>query len=151
MSAHEWSFERLKANLLTALINGPTLRQQFVQIALPVCHAVCDPCNEHHAISFCYHNGGFVYSWSIPYFCLNKRGMGNELLSGHPECICTELGVHLHVFSALISELRATGYKNQSMSHSKSSLPFSSMLVWLGWPSGIWESSFKDPMRQFHS
>ena len=28
-----------------------------------------------------------------------------ELLSGHPECIRTELGVHLHVFVALIAEL----------------------------------------------
>jgi hypothetical protein len=28
-----------------------------------------------------------------------------ELLSGHPECIRTELGVHLHVFSAPISDL----------------------------------------------
>ena len=28
-----------------------------------------------------------------------------ELLSGHPEHIQTELGVHLHVFVALIAEL----------------------------------------------
>jgi hypothetical protein len=35
-----------------------------------------------------------------------------ELLSGHPERMRTALGVNLHVFSALILELRAAGYKN---------------------------------------
>jgi hypothetical protein len=35
-----------------------------------------------------------------------------ELLSGHPERMQTALGVNLHVFSALISELQAAGYKN---------------------------------------
>jgi hypothetical protein len=35
-----------------------------------------------------------------------------ELLSGHPEHMQTALGVNLHVFSALILELRAAGYKN---------------------------------------
>jgi hypothetical protein len=35
-----------------------------------------------------------------------------ELLSGHPECMRTALGVNLHVFSALISELQAAGHKN---------------------------------------
>jgi hypothetical protein len=35
-----------------------------------------------------------------------------ELLSGHPEHMQTALGVNLHVFSALISELQAAGYKN---------------------------------------
>ena len=33
-----------------------------------------------------------------------------ELLGGHPECICTELGVHTHVFYALIDELHSLGY-----------------------------------------
>ena len=33
-----------------------------------------------------------------------------ELLGGHPECIHTELGVHTHVFYALIDELRSLGY-----------------------------------------
>ena len=35
-----------------------------------------------------------------------------ELLSGHPERMRTALGVNLHVFSALILELQAAGYKN---------------------------------------
>jgi hypothetical protein len=35
-----------------------------------------------------------------------------ELLSGHLEHMWTALGVSLHVFSALISELQAAGYKN---------------------------------------
>ena len=34
-----------------------------------------------------------------------------ELLSGHPERMRTALGVNLHVFSALILELRAAGLK----------------------------------------
>jgi hypothetical protein len=43
---------------------------------------------------------------------LTGEGWVMELLSGHPERIRTELGVHLHVFSALISDLRAAGYQN---------------------------------------
>jgi hypothetical protein len=35
-----------------------------------------------------------------------------ELLSGHPERIRCELGVHLHVFDALVSELREMGCDN---------------------------------------
>lgn len=35
-----------------------------------------------------------------------------ELLSGHPQRMRTALGVNLHTFSALISELRAAGYSN---------------------------------------
>ena len=33
-----------------------------------------------------------------------------ELLAWHPECICTHLGVHSHVFYAIIDELHALGY-----------------------------------------
>ena len=33
-----------------------------------------------------------------------------ELLDGHPERICTELGVHKEVFHALIRELQSMGY-----------------------------------------
>ena len=33
-----------------------------------------------------------------------------ELLDGHPERIHTELGVHKHVFMALIAKLHAIGY-----------------------------------------
>lgn len=35
-----------------------------------------------------------------------------ELLSGHPEQMRSELGVHTHVFAVLISELRALGHTN---------------------------------------
>ena len=33
-----------------------------------------------------------------------------ELLAGHPECICTKLGVHKHVFYAIIDELHELGH-----------------------------------------
>ena len=33
-----------------------------------------------------------------------------ELLQGHPECICTELGVHKDVFHALVRELQSMGH-----------------------------------------
>ena len=33
-----------------------------------------------------------------------------ELLAGHPECICTQLGVHSHVFYAIVDKLHALGY-----------------------------------------
>jgi len=35
-----------------------------------------------------------------------------ELLAGHPERIRCELGVHHHVFAALIFELRQMGYSS---------------------------------------
>ena len=37
-----------------------------------------------------------------------------ELLAGHPECICKVLGVHTHVFYALIDELRELGYSDST-------------------------------------
>ena len=33
-----------------------------------------------------------------------------KLLTGHPEGICNELGVHKHVFHGLIDELKLAGY-----------------------------------------
>ena len=33
-----------------------------------------------------------------------------ELLGGHPECICTEVGVHTHVLYSLIDELHSFSY-----------------------------------------
>ena len=47
-----------------------------------------------------------------PYHTSILRGQDwvQELLNGHPERIRTELGVHKHVFIALIAELRAIGY-----------------------------------------
>lgn len=41
---------------------------------------------------------------------LSGRGWVQELLDGHPERIHTELGVHKHVFMALIAKLHAIGY-----------------------------------------
>jgi hypothetical protein len=35
-----------------------------------------------------------------------------ELITGHPERIRCELGVHRHVFAALITELQMLGYSN---------------------------------------
>jgi hypothetical protein len=35
-----------------------------------------------------------------------------ELLTGHPDRIRTELGVHLHVFEALVDALRRLGYSD---------------------------------------
>ena len=43
---------------------------------------------------------------------LSGEGWVIELLTGHPEWIWCELGMHAHVFAALISELRALGYSN---------------------------------------
>ena len=43
---------------------------------------------------------------------LTGHGWIQELLSGHPERIRCELGVHCHVFEVLISELREMGHKN---------------------------------------
>ena len=47
-----------------------------------------------------------------PYHTSILRGQDwvQELLNGHPKWIHTELGVHKHIFIALIAELRAIGY-----------------------------------------
>ena len=41
---------------------------------------------------------------------LTGQGWVEELLSGHPERICCELGVHRHTFLALIGVLQELGY-----------------------------------------
>ncbi len=43
---------------------------------------------------------------------LTGEGWLLELLTGHPERIRCELGVHRHVFARLISELRELGHSN---------------------------------------
>lgn len=43
---------------------------------------------------------------------LSGEGWVLELLAGHPERIQSELGVHHHVFSSLISELQAMGHSS---------------------------------------
>lgn len=55
----------------------------------------------------------------IPYHTSALTGADwvRELLNGHPEHICNELGVHKHVFEALIDELRHAGYKPSKHVH----------------------------------
>jgi hypothetical protein len=50
----------------------------------------------------------------LPYHTSILTGAGwvSELINGHPERIHCELGVHLHVFQSLLSELRNLGYRN---------------------------------------
>ena len=43
---------------------------------------------------------------------LTGEGWVLELLTGHPERIYAELGVHHHVFYALIAELKAAGHSD---------------------------------------
>ncbi|KAI6116366.1 hypothetical protein F5141DRAFT_1212970 [Pisolithus sp. B1] len=43
---------------------------------------------------------------------LSGGGWILELLSGHPERIQTELGVHKHVFRVLVDELQQSGYSH---------------------------------------
>jgi hypothetical protein len=43
---------------------------------------------------------------------LTGLGWVQELINGHPKCICRELGVHLHVFDHLLSVLRKMGYSD---------------------------------------
>ena len=49
----------------------------------------------------------------IPYHTSAFSGTDwvQELLNGHPECICNELGVHKHVFHALVEELQLAGHR----------------------------------------
>ncbi|KAF9445622.1 hypothetical protein P691DRAFT_636731, partial [Macrolepiota fuliginosa MF-IS2] len=50
----------------------------------------------------------------VPYHTsvLTGQGWVKELLNGHPERICTELGVHKHVFHQLVKELQVVGLKD---------------------------------------
>ena len=43
---------------------------------------------------------------------LTGQGWVDELLEGHPECIHTELGMHKHVFLALVSKLQDLEHTN---------------------------------------
>jgi hypothetical protein len=62
--------------------------------------------------------GSAVYFWAqsyylkIPYHtsALSGDEWVDELMTGHPERIRCELGVHLHVFKRLLSVLRKMGY-----------------------------------------
>jgi len=53
------------------------------------------------------------YYNKIPYHnsALSGAGWVCELLRGHPERIRSELGVHKHVFRALVSSLKDAGYR----------------------------------------
>ena len=53
-------------------------------------------------------------SYPIPYHTsiLTGEAWVPELMQGHPKQIHFKLGVHLHVFQALLSELRSMGHKN---------------------------------------
>lgn len=54
------------------------------------------------------------YYWKQPYHTSKLSGQAwvHELMHGHPDCIRTELGMHLHVFLAFVAELRVNGLKN---------------------------------------
>jgi hypothetical protein len=43
---------------------------------------------------------------------LTGEGWVQELLNGHPERIRCEIGIHLHVFTELVSQLRSIGHTN---------------------------------------
>ena len=49
----------------------------------------------------------------VPYHtsALSGTNWVQELLDGHPECICNELGVHKHVFHTLVEELQLAGHR----------------------------------------
>jgi hypothetical protein len=55
-----------------------------------------------------YPNDPIPYHTSI----LTGEGWVTELLHGNPRCIRCKLGVHHHVFEALVSELRGMGHTN---------------------------------------
>jgi hypothetical protein len=56
----------------------------------------------------------FRYHMKEPYHTSILSGYAwlQELLHGHPDRICTELGVHKEVFHALIRELQSMGHED---------------------------------------
>jgi hypothetical protein len=81
------------------------LRQQIQQLTLLVSVIIAAAASVLQAL---YPNDPIPYHTSI----LTGKGWVSELMSGHPERIRNELGVHLHVFEALLSELRRIGHRN---------------------------------------
>ena len=60
----------------------------------------------------------------LPYYTSVFSGTDwvQELINGHPECIRNELGVHKHVFHALVEELQLAGYKHSKHIYLKEQL-----------------------------
>ncbi|KAJ3735569.1 hypothetical protein DFJ43DRAFT_966663, partial [Lentinula guzmanii] len=54
------------------------------------------------------------YYWKQDYHtsALSGHAWVQELIKGHPERIRCELGVHLHVFIALVEQLRVMGMRD---------------------------------------
>jgi hypothetical protein len=64
--------------------------------------------------------------WKQPYHNSSLTGAGwvEELIYGHPERIHNCLGMHVHVFLALVSELQLCGLKTLNISHSEKTAIF---------------------------
>ena len=77
-----------------------------------------------------------------------------ELLAGHPECIHTQLGVHFHVFYAIIDELHALGYTDSKFVTLEEQLAIflycSVTSLTVTWQLDTFGSDSKDPMTLLH-
>ena len=71
-----------------------------------------------------------------------------ELLAGHPEHSRTQLGVHSHVFYAIIDELHALGYTDSKFV--TNNWPSFYIALLLAWQLGTLESDSKDLMILLH-
>jgi hypothetical protein len=64
-----------------------------------------------------YAGGAAALAYGLPLFdktpyhtsALSRADWVCELLNGHPECICNELGVHKHIFKGIITALQQAG------------------------------------------
>ena len=71
----------------------------------------------HYLSLFTFAAGAAALAYGLPLFdktpyhtsALTGANWVRELLNGHPECICNELGVHKHVFYGLIAALEEGG------------------------------------------
>ena len=70
---------------------------------------------------------------SLPYIYTDWEGWVMELLAGHPQCICTELGVSHEIFIALIDELHHIGCTNSKFVSLEEQLAICSMQVSQVW------------------
>ena len=78
---------------------------------------------------------------------LTGEGWVTELLDGHPEYICCEIGVHCHVFLELIQERWQLGHDRSKYVSLEEQLAISQSL---GWWSDMLGSASSNQMKQYH-
>ena len=101
------------------------VRQQLQQITFLVTIILAAVASVLQAL---YPNDPIPYHTSI----LTGQAWVSELMRGHPKQIHCELGINIHVFEALLSELRRMGHRNSKFITLEEQLVISCIVLSLG-------------------